>query len=169
LQLNPDGTTTILGTLHDDGLNRDVFAGDHVFTFVSTLNATSASQLKFQVSAAFRGTLLRIKSSVLSVYCQQPNAAQQSIASLAQYLDAGNIQTAGQYFLDSDKAGAQLSTLSAAGLQKLANALSSAQLAASSDDMRIFTAPWISPNGTTLSLEFTLEPDSNGNWVIVAW
>jgi hypothetical protein len=169
LQLNGDGTTTILGVLHDDGLNGDAFAGDLVFTFAAALNATTASQIQLQVSAAFRGSLLRVKSSILKVYFQPPDAAQQSVASLAGYLATGNTQAALQQFLDSDRAGSLLSGLGAAGLQKLAAAFSGAQLAASSPDMRIFTAPWISPTGSILNLEFTLEPDSNGNWLIVAW
>ena len=74
IQLNPNGTSTVLGTLHDDGLTGDAFAGDGVFTYVATLNQASVSQVQLEVSAAFKGVLARVKSP-MSVFFQAANAA----------------------------------------------------------------------------------------------
>jgi hypothetical protein len=169
LQLNADGTTNILGTLHDDGLNGDAFAGDLVFTLVVTLNAPSASQIQLQVSAAFKGALQTVKSPIMNVFFQAANASTVAIAGLAAELASGNISAALLRFLDSDRASAVLSNLTTAGQQRLANAFAAAQLVSSNGDLRVYQLPWIAPNGTVLGLEVALQPNSNGNWVIVSW
>ena len=94
LQLNANGSTTILGTLHDDGLNGDAFAGDSVFTFLVTLNEPTASQVQLQVSAAFKGVLQRVKSPIMNVFFQPADAPRQSMIALAQNLATGNISSA---------------------------------------------------------------------------
>jgi hypothetical protein len=169
LQLNANGTSTIIGTMHDDGLNGDAYAGDLVFTRVVTLNSPSASQIQLQVSAAFKGVLQRVKSPIMNVFFQAANAPQQSITALAQNLAVGNISSALVSFLDSDKASAILNKLNAAGQQQLANAFAAALLVSSNGDLRLFRVPWTAPNGSVLTLEVALEPNSNGNWVIVSW
>ncbi len=123
LQLNADGSTTILGTLHDDGLNGDAFAGDLVFTILVTLNAPTASQIQLQTSAAFKGILQRVKSTVASVFFQAANAPQQSIAALAQNLTAGNTAAALNYVVPSNKTTTALGTLGQQGLNVLASIL----------------------------------------------
>jgi hypothetical protein len=61
--------TTILGTLHDDGLNGDIVAGDDIYTIVFTLPAYLApGELDFQITAAFRGVLARTKTSLIPLY-----------------------------------------------------------------------------------------------------
>lgn len=169
LQLNPNGTATILGTLHDDGLNGDAFAGDLVFTLVVTLNAPAASRVQLQVSAAFKGVLQRVKSPIMSVFFQPANAPQQSITALAQNLATGNISSALGSFLDSDKASVILNNLNAGAQQRLANAFAAAVLVSSNGDLRVYNVPWTTPSGNVVTLEIALEPNSNGNWVIVSW
>src|ERR1039458_9608493 len=97
LQVNLNGTTTILGTLHDDGVNGDAYAGDLVFTFVAALNEPQESQVQLQVSAAFKGVLQRVKSPIINVFFQAANAPQQAIAALAQNLVSGNTTLALNY------------------------------------------------------------------------
>src|SRR5579872_5280667 len=67
LRLNPTGSPTILGQLHDDGLNGDAVAGDQVYTLQVAFNQSSGGQIRLQVSAAFKGMLLRVLSNVMSV------------------------------------------------------------------------------------------------------
>lgn len=67
IRLNPGGTPTILGQLHDDGLNGDAVAGDKTFTLQLTLNESQAGQVQLRVSAAFKGMLQRVLSSVMTV------------------------------------------------------------------------------------------------------
>ena len=59
--------TTILGTLHDDGVNGDAVANDKIYSLVTTILENTPGAVRFRVSAAFRGTLLRAFSSPLTV------------------------------------------------------------------------------------------------------
>ena len=167
LQLNPDGTTTILGTLHDDGLNGDAFAGDLVFTLVVMLNAQSASQIQLQVSAAFKGVLQRVKSPIMNLFFQAANAPQQSIAALAQNLTAGNTTLALNYVIPSEYSS--ITTLTQQGLSVLASMLNNAVLVGAQNDLRIFQSPFVTPYGTTTTVELTMVPGPNGQWLINSW
>lgn len=62
LRSGSGGATQILGTLHDDGANGDVAAGDHIFSGQIVLNEPSAGTVQLQVSAAFKGLLRRVLS-----------------------------------------------------------------------------------------------------------
>src|SRR5271165_6325685 len=67
-QLNASGqVVAILGTLHDDGLNGDVVAGDGTYTLQITLFETAPGPVKLRVSAGFKGALLRSFSSPITV------------------------------------------------------------------------------------------------------
>jgi hypothetical protein len=167
LQVNSDGTTTILGTLHDDGLNGDAFAGDSVFTFVTTMNASTVSQIRLQVSAAFKGVLQRVKSPTFSVFIQDANAPFRVLADVAQNLAAGNTAAALNHFVPSNKA-TSLTTLNQQGLDALTSIFSSAVLVSSQDDLRVFESPFATPNGTT-TVEFTMIPSETGDWLINSW
>jgi hypothetical protein len=169
LQLNPDGSTTILGTLHDDGLNGDLFAGDLVFTLVVTLSAPSANQIQLEVSAAFKGALQRVKSPIMSVFFQPANAPQQVLAALAQNLGSGNRVTALSYVNPSSSATAVITTYSQQALNLLASWLNAAVLVSSSADSRIFQSPITRSDGTALFMDFDMVPGAGGQWVINSW
>lgn len=169
LQINPNGTTTILGVMHDDGLNGDANAGDGLFTLLVTLNASSPSQVQLQVSAAFKGALARIKSSVMPVFFQSANAPQESIAGLAQSLTAGNVTAALAYVVPSTKTTSTLTTLNQQGLNSLASMLNAAMLFSSQDNLRIFRASFVTPGGQTTTVEFSMVPGPTGQWLINSW
>ncbi len=59
LRVNPNGNSTIAAQMVDNGQNGDQQPGDKVFTAKLTLNEPQAGDVKFQVSAAFRGILRR--------------------------------------------------------------------------------------------------------------
>jgi hypothetical protein len=59
-QLDANGQViAVLGTLHDDGLNGDAIANDGAYSFQTTLYETAPAQIKYRVSASFKGSLLR--------------------------------------------------------------------------------------------------------------
>ncbi|MBI5221002.1 MAG: hypothetical protein HY978_04195 [Candidatus Liptonbacteria bacterium] len=62
--------TTILGTLHDDGLNGDAVAGDKTFTIQAMLTESVQSNVRLQVSAGFTGLLKRIISDLVTIQVQ---------------------------------------------------------------------------------------------------
>jgi len=167
LQLNPDGSTTILGVLHDDGRNGDAVAGDFVLTLVVTLNAPSASQIQLEVSAAFKGVLQRIKSPIVNVFFQSANAPQAAAAALSSLLIAGNISNALNYV--GPAYTSVLGALSQQGLNVLASILNNAVLVASAGDLRIFRSAFLAPDGTTTTIEFSMVPGPSGQWVINTW
>lgn len=57
----------IVGTLRDDGTNGDVVAGDKTFTIRWSVQPAAIGQLRYQVSAGFRGMLKRIMSTPVSL------------------------------------------------------------------------------------------------------
>jgi hypothetical protein len=169
LQLNANGPTTVLGTLHDDGLNGDAFAGDLVFTIVVTLNSPSATQIQLEVSAAFKDTFERVKSPVLSVFFQTADAPKQSILALALNLTTGSTTAAMSYVVASPKTTTALNTLGQQGLSVLASILQAGVLVKSQGDLRVFQAPYVTPSGATTTVEFTMVPGPNGQWLINSW
>lgn len=68
LRLGATGTQpTILGVMHDDGLNGDAVAGDHIYSLRVPFNEPAPGQIQLQVSAAFRGLLRRVLSSYIGI------------------------------------------------------------------------------------------------------
>jgi hypothetical protein len=64
LRLGATGTQpTILGAMHDDGLNGDAAANDGIYTFQVPFNETVAGQIQLEISAAFKGRLNRVLSA----------------------------------------------------------------------------------------------------------
>lgn len=73
LRINgPGEQPTILGVLHDDGQAGDLVAGDQVYTLQVTFDEGSPGQIQLQVSAAFLGQLLRVKSPVMTISVTVP-------------------------------------------------------------------------------------------------
>src|ERR1700674_4000549 len=57
-QLDSSGRATVVGVMHDDGLNGDATANDHIFSFQFTLFQQTTGNLTYRASAAFRGSLV---------------------------------------------------------------------------------------------------------------
>ncbi len=62
----------VIGAMNDSGVNGDFFAGDGIFGGTVTLTDATAGQTYLQVSAAFKGTLRRTLSPVISVLVTSP-------------------------------------------------------------------------------------------------
>jgi flagellar hook assembly protein FlgD len=62
LRLVSNQSPSILGVMHDDGLNGDGVANDGIYALQVTLNEANGGQIQLQVSAAFLGLLQRVKS-----------------------------------------------------------------------------------------------------------
>jgi hypothetical protein len=58
---------SIVGSLHDDGLNGDVAAGDQIYSIRATVFENAPGTVRLRVSAAFQGRLLRVFSAPLTV------------------------------------------------------------------------------------------------------
>jgi hypothetical protein len=66
-QLDSSGRATVVGVMHDDGLNGDAAANDHTFTFQLSLFQQIAGNLTYRVSAGFQGSLARVLSAPFTV------------------------------------------------------------------------------------------------------
>ena len=62
----------IVGTLLDDGTNGDVVAGDKTFTIRWSVQPTAIGQLRYQVSAGFKGLLRRVASAPATLVVTEP-------------------------------------------------------------------------------------------------
>lgn len=66
--LNTSGTqSTILGVMHDDGINGDAAPNDKILSLRLPFNEIQAGQIQLQVSAAFRGLLKRVTSTPFKI------------------------------------------------------------------------------------------------------
>jgi len=63
--LRVDGTATVLGLMHDDGLNGDAVANDGIYTLL--FSASSVAQMQLQAAAAIRAQVHRLKSPTVTV------------------------------------------------------------------------------------------------------
>lgn len=67
-QLDAAGkVVAIVGTLRDDGTNGDTVAGDKTFTVQWSIQPATTGQMRFQVSAGFKGLLRRVSSDVATI------------------------------------------------------------------------------------------------------
>lgn len=73
-RLNDAGApVAVLGTLHDDGLNGDAAAGDHLYTLDAVF--TESAPVRLRVSAGFRGLLKRLFSAEMLLNINRPPVA----------------------------------------------------------------------------------------------
>ena len=61
---------TLLGIMHDDGLNGDAVAGDGIYTLQVAFNETNTGQFQLEVSAAFNGVFKRVVSAPVTLTVQ---------------------------------------------------------------------------------------------------
>ena len=164
----PGSQPIVLGLLHDDGMNGDAVAGDHVFTIQVPFTEPSVGQITLQISAAFKGQLTRVRISVPTVFVQTANATDVVISTLSSYIQSGNITAAASLFADVTSAQSDLSSLDPAGRAGLASFFASASPVSSTSRLRLYSAP-LTSNGQTQQVEFAMELTGTGQWVVVGW
>ncbi len=67
LYVSSSGTSQIIGSLNDNGVNGDAVAGDNIFTTVTSFAQYPVGTLNLRISAAFRGSLLRTQTGVFEL------------------------------------------------------------------------------------------------------
>jgi hypothetical protein len=69
LGIGANGTqSTVLGVMHDDGMNGDQVAGDNIYSLRLPFNTNAAGSLQLSASAAFQGLLKRVLSPTILLY-----------------------------------------------------------------------------------------------------
>jgi hypothetical protein len=169
-RLNADGSSSVIGSLHDDGLGGDAALGDRTFTAVVSLNESIPAELRFRVAAGFSGPPARTDfSEPFSIFVRAPTVPETTLSELANDLTAGNIEAALTHFSAADRHRRLLSALSPAQRSALVAALGAARRVTSQDDMSVFEVPWQDDSGNPLSLKITLGRTRNGDWLIISW
>lgn len=168
-RINEDGSVTVLGTLHDDGLNGDLSFSDHIYTLVTILNEGEAQELKFQVSAEFLNVPHPSKSETLSVFVRSSVPPTTMLNQLSSELVAGDITAALTHFSGAEKHRRLLESLDQDQLNRLATAFNSAQEISSEGDMKVFNIPWLDDTGSPITREIILMQDQTGQWLIISW
>ena len=68
VRIAPSGASeSIVGVMHDDGLNGDSKAGDNIFTLQFNDTEPAAGQFDLECTAAFKGLLQRVRSPLVTV------------------------------------------------------------------------------------------------------
>jgi hypothetical protein len=168
LQITSTATDT-LGSLHDDGQNGDVQAGDGIYTIQITINQPAGSSVQLEVSEAFLGVLRRGVVTLPTTIVEDPNAPQQVIHKLITALQNGDIPSAVQAFAPSQTTTDLLTNLSPSMRLALASAFATATLKQSTTNYRVFGTQWIESDGSTTPVDFWMVPSSSGSWVISNW
>lgn len=168
-RINDDGSITILGTLHDDGLDGDLALGDRIYTLATILDESEPKELKFQVSADFLDMPQSSKSETFSVFVRPEVAPTAMLNQLASELSAGDIETALTHFSGAERHRRLLESLNQDQINLLASAFKAAQQISSQEDMRVFNVPWQDDNGNQITKEIMLAQDQTGQWLIISW
>lgn len=80
VRINTNGGSTVAAQMVDNGQNGDQQPGDKVFTARLTLTEPQAGELKYQVSAAFRGVLRRSQSPLIAIQVWNSTTTSQGIS-----------------------------------------------------------------------------------------
>lgn len=167
-RLNPDGTVTNVGVLHDDGLNGDVSLGDRVFSLRFPLSATVPTEFRFRVSAAFKGQIRRALSEIIYVYAQPVTTPEQMLSQLAGELVSGDIEAALKHFSSNPRNREKLSSFSPEMLAALSTGLRTATLLRSDGPTRVY-AVRISNGSASVTVEMGLTQIPSGEWYVMFW
>lgn len=169
-RLNADGSSSAIGSLHDDGVGGDAALGDRIFTAVVGLNEPTPVELRFRVAAGFSGPPARTDfSEPFSIFVRAPKLPETTLSEFAADLAAGNIDAALTHFSAADRHRRLLSGLTSAQRSALVASLGAAHQVDSQDDMAVFEIPWQDDGGNPLSLKIALGRARNGDWLIISW
>jgi hypothetical protein len=98
-----------------------------------------------------------------------PTTPESVLRQLAFDLQTSNIDAALQRFISTSSNHDTLAGLNSDQRARFATALSNARLLESTDDLSIYSIPWIEEDGSTIDLEITLTKTDQGEWVIISW
>ncbi|WP_395402144.1 hypothetical protein ACHMW6_28905 [Pseudoduganella sp. UC29_106] len=166
---NDDGSLATIGILHDDGLNGDAALGDRIFTLKFTISQPNPTELRYRVSAGFRGILRRAISEPFSIHVKSAATAEQTLAQLAAELRDGNIEGALKHFSPAPQNRQTFENLSIQQRDALATAFGSARLSKTTATSRIYSVDWKDDNGNPVSLKVGMAQAPTGEWLIMFW
>jgi len=96
------------------------------------------------------------------------NNADQTIATLANELESGDLETAAKRFPDSNSQYV-VKHLDAMKRKKLAVGFRAAKLKRTANDELTYETFWVEEDGSKTPEEFDIAKDVHGNWLITNW
>jgi hypothetical protein len=163
-----DGTLiATLATMHDDGLNGDVLAGDGIYTAQITINESAPTVFLWGVSATFTDQQAAVVAPGQVIFVQTGKTCEQALSDAADALAAGDSNAIGRLFSD-DKNNDLLSTLDDVSRSRLVVMFRSAQLVNRQNSICVFRVPSFNPvqgsPGTVMLSKSWL-----GDWTVSSW
>jgi hypothetical protein len=158
-----------LTTMYDDGTHGDALRGDNVFTVVVNVTQPMPSIMFFQAGASYRGGAAPVFSEPVRLFVQSTTSAEDALTELANRIEQNDIAGALPFFATSAKTTAFLNALGPVQRARFAELLRARQLVRSSGDIRVYSSPWLEPDGTTTAIELGVSRDELGRWVIFSW
>jgi hypothetical protein len=158
-----------MGQMYDDGSHGDVLRGDNVFTKEVTLNEAQPQTIYFKASVANRERLLRTLSEAAPLFVQSVITPEQTLALIANQIEAGNIEEALKRFSPSPLNRDILSNLDSNQRTRLAAALRNARLLNASDNIRVYAVSWTEDDGSPTELKISMSHTVLNDWYIMAW
>lgn len=158
-----------VGQMYDDGTHGDSLKGDNVFSITVPLNEAAPAILFFRAAASYKNLDTPVFSDFARVFVQATRTAEQDLADLANAIEAGDITTALTFFPPSPKTTDTLTKLNDQQRTLLVAALRSLTLINATDDVRVYRAPWVDPDGVSTYIEFGVGRDMLGKWLIFSW
>ena len=168
-KINSDGTFADVGLLHDDGLNGDVSFGDRVYTLRFTVSSQVPTELRYRVSAAFKGTLKRIVSEPFSINAQGTGTAEQMLSQLANEMANGDFNAAAKHFSSNPKSCEKLDRFTPDMIVAVSNAFRTATLLRTQGPTRIYSVRIARPDGASVNSEIGLTQIASGEWFVMYW
>ena len=168
-RLNENGSVTVVGRLHDDGLDGDSGAVDGVYSLRFIVNQSAASVLTYRMSAALNGVPRRVLSNPFEIVVQSNQRPEEMLSQLAAELRQADATKALSHFSPSPANQFVFSLLDQTGREKLAQAFEHLVLTSSSSNARFYDMPWTNDDGSTETTRVILEQGRLGKWMIVSW
>jgi hypothetical protein len=158
-----------LMTMYDDGTHGDALRGDNVFTVIVSVTQPTPVVLFLAAGASYRDGAAPVFSETARLFVQATMSVEDALTDLANRIEQNDISGALHYFATSAKTTAFLGALGPVQRARFVALLRARQLVRTDGDIRVYSSPWLEPDGTTTPIELGVTRDPLGQWVIFSW
>lgn len=164
-----DKAVANLGRMYDDGTHGDALRGDNLFTTQITINESVPQIIKFKASVANRGVVRRTLSDETPFFVQSLVTPEQILSSIADDIEAGNIDNALKSFTPSPHNRDVLIGLNSGQRNQLASAFRNTHLITEDSNLKVYGTAWLDDDGTPLEMRISMSKTLLNEWFIISW
>lgn len=164
-----DKAVANLGRMYDDGTHGDALRGDNLFTTQITINESVPQIIKFKASVANRGVVRRTLSDETPFFVQSLVTPEQILSSIADDIEAGNIDNALKSFTPSSHNRDVLIGLNSGQRNQLASAFRNTHLITEDSNLKVYGTAWLDDDGTPLEMRISMSKTLLNEWFIISW